>query len=720
LPDPLERLTNLVALLLEARQPMTLSEIADALAGQYPNGETARRGAFERDKAALRDGGVPIETATLTGDHAGSTGYWIDRGRYELKLDLTADETRALQMAVAAVHLQPDWSADALLKLGGDEDADDDRRDPGTEPSLPAALLTSLPSLPVLFEATTRRSSVRFNYNDRDREVDPYGLLMREGFWYVVGFDHGRGEQRTFRVDRIHGAVEPGAAGAFVMPPDFDLAHALPDDPKAMGAPREALVEVGPLRAGKVAREVGDDAIVERRAGGAVVVRVPCANLDAFRSWVLGLLDDAVVIEPADVRTDVVSWLEAIRGRGLQRGDGVGRRDASTAAAGEDGGGDGAIGDAGGGAARRDASTDDVDAAGGRRDRSTDAPGRRRDASTGAAGARPDRDDTVAGDAVVGRDAVGATPRRGPRPAQERLRRLLVMLPWLMERGSVPLADVAERFAVSEPHLLHDLEVASLCGLPPYLDEMIDLWIEDGIVHMGVPRLFTRPLRLTGPEGFALLASARAAMALPGADPGGPLGRALTKLASALGVSGPPPLVVDVERPALLDTVKAAAEAGERLAIVYYSAGRGELGSRSIDPQVVFTIRGRWYVVADDSIAGPARTFRVDRIESATPTGERFAHRDVPIDAGDFFGEADTVPVTLRLPPSASWVPETYPVRDVAIETDGHYRVRLAVASERWLERLLLRTGPEAEVIEPTTWIDLGSRAAARLLERYR
>jgi proteasome accessory factor C len=294
------------------------------------------------------------------------------------------------------------------------------------------------------------------------------------------------------------------------------------------------------------------------------------------------------------------------------------------------------------------------------------------------------------------------------------------MLPWLMERGSVPLADVAERFAVSEPHLLHDLEVASLCGLPPYLDEMIDLWIEDGIVHMGVPRLFTRPLRLTAPEGFALLASARAAMALPGADPGGPLGRALTKLASALGVSGPPPLVVDVERPALLDTVQAAAEAGERLAIVYYSAGRGELGSRAIDPQVVFTTRGHWYVVADDSIAGPARTFRVDRIESATPTGERFAHRDVPIDAGDFFGEADTVPVTLRLPPSASWVPETYPVRDVAIDADGHARVRLAVASERWLERLLLRTGPEAEVIEPTTWADLGRSAAARLLERYR
>jgi predicted DNA-binding transcriptional regulator YafY len=658
LPDPLERLTNLVALLLEARQPMTLGEIADALSGQYPTGETARRGAFERDKAALREGGVPVETAVLSGDRAGSTGYWIDRSRYELKLDLRPDETRALQMAVAAVHLQPDWSADALLKVSGGPAGDDDggegRHGAEEESVLPAALLSSLPSLPLLFEASTTRASVRFRYNERDRVIDPYGLLTREGFWYVVGFDHGRGEQRTFRVDRIEGGVDVGVSGAFVVPVGFDLARALPEDPKAMGAaPREALVEVGPLRAAKVAREVGDEAVVARRDDGSILVRVPCGNLDAFRSWVLGLLDDAVVVEPPDVRSDVVEWLVAIRDR--------------------------------------------------------------------ASAVPPVAEAAASPPAVEGASPTSATPpRRGPRPAQERLRRLLVMLPWLMERGSVPLAEVAARFAVSEPHLLHDLEVASLCGLPPYLDEMIDVWIEDGVVNIGVPRLFTRPLRLTAPEGFALLTSARAAMALPGADSSGPLGRALDKLAGALGVSGPPPLVVDVERPPLLDVVQAAVAGGQRLAVVYYSAGRGQLGSREIDPHVVYTTRGHWYVVADDSVAGPARTFRVDRIESATPTGARFFHRDLPLDVGDFFDEADTVPVTLVLPGSASWVPETYPVHDVAVRADGRFVVRLAVASERWLERLLVRTGPEAFVMEPTTWADLGTRTAARLLNRYR
>jgi len=318
-----------------------------------------------------------------------------------------------------------------------------------------------------------------------------------------------------------------------------------------------------------------------------------------------------------------------------------------------------------------------------------------------------------------GEDVSDVAPRRGPRPAQDRLRRLLVMLPWLMERGEVPVAEAAERFGVSEAHLIHDLEVASLCGLPPYVDELVDLWIDDRVIHIGVPRLFTRPLRLTAPEGFALLAAGRAAMALPGADPGGPLGRALEKLAATLGVADQPAVVVDVERPPLLDVVQRAASTGERLAITYYSAGRGELRSRTVDPQAVFTTRGRWYVVADDSLAGPARTFRVDRIESASPTGEHFEHREVPIERGDFFGDADTMDVTLLLPASAAWVAETYPVHEVAAAPDGRLRVRLAVASERWLERVLLRAGAEAEVVEPAAWRTLGREAAARLRARY-
>lgn len=315
---------------------------------------------------------------------------------------------------------------------------------------------------------------------------------------------------------------------------------------------------------------------------------------------------------------------------------------------------------------------------------------------------------------------MNAPARRGPRPAQERLRRLLVMLPWLMERRQVTVAEVAERFGISEAHVIADLERASMCGLPPYVDEMIDLFVDDGVVHVGVPRLFTRPLRLSAPEGFALLASANAAMELQGAEPEGALGRALAKLATALG--DPNAVAVDIDHPPLLDRVREARERGERLAVTYWSSSSDEGTERILDPHLVFAERGRWYVTADDSRTGERRTFRVDRITEARSTGEHFEPEQVeaPID-GDWFAAApDATVATLRLPAEASWVADHHPVRRVSTEPDGRLLVELAVVSERWLARLLLRVGPEAEVVAPEAWRGLAAATAAQVLARYR
>ena len=223
---------------------------------------------------------------------------------------------------------------------------------------------------------------------------------------------------------------------------------------------------------------------------------------------------------------------------------------------------------------------------------------------------------------------VGTADVSGPRNAEDRLRRLLVMLPWLMEVGEVALGDVARRFDMTEAQVQTDLELVAMCGLPPFVDEMIDVFVDDGMVFVGVPRLFTRPLRLTAPEGFSLLSSARAAMELPGADPDGPLGRGLEKLARALidagvdaGTDDTAGVVVDLARPPLTDDLAEAAAQGSELAIRYYTPARDEITERRIVPRHVFVETGNWYVLADDERSGERRTFRIDRIESADPTG---------------------------------------------------------------------------------------------------
>lgn len=305
--DSVERSMNLLALLLNTRQPVTLVEIAGSLTDQYPDKEVARRQAFERDKAALREIGVPISQQVMTGHQAGQTGYWVDPREYELtNLDLADDERRALQLAVATVHLGTSTGEEALWKLGSAAEH---------APAPLSAAVPELPGLAQLNEARTRRAGVEFTYRGTVRRLDPYGLMLRDGFWYVVGHDHAHDEQRTYRVDRIEGSVTIGEPGTFVPPADFDVTTAFPADPKQLGLDgptREAIVQIDPVRAAAVAADVGTDRVIERRDDGGIVVSVPFSNVRALRSWVLGLLEHAVVLEPADVRAELIEWLESV------------------------------------------------------------------------------------------------------------------------------------------------------------------------------------------------------------------------------------------------------------------------------------------------------------------------------------------------------------------------------------------------------------------------
>lgn len=312
--------------------------------------------------------------------------------------------------------------------------------------------------------------------------------------------------------------------------------------------------------------------------------------------------------------------------------------------------------------------------------------------------------------------------RRGPRPAEDRLRRLLVLLPWLMERGEVPVAEAAARFDLTEEDLAKDLELVAMCGLPPFVDELIDVYVDEGVIHVGVPRLFTRPLRLNTVEAWELLAAGRAAMELPGADPDGPLGRGLAKLATALGDDDTSGVRIDLDRPALADQLAEAARSGERLRIEYWSAARDEVTERSIVPRQVFADRGQWYVSADDDRSGEIRTFRIDRIESLAPTGDHAPPSEVELPTpGSWFTDGSVRRAVLRLAPSARWVVERYPVDDVeGPDEHGWTTVRLPVASERWLARTLVRLGPDAVVVEPDDWRGLGRATAERVLARYR
>ena len=308
--------------------------------------------------------------------------------------------------------------------------------------------------------------------------------------------------------------------------------------------------------------------------------------------------------------------------------------------------------------------------------------------------------------------------KRGPRKARDRVQGLLVMLPWLMKREKVRISDMAAQFSLSEKDLIDDIQLAAMCGLPPYTPyELTEVYIDGDHIIVGPNKQFERRLELTSSEAFGLSLLAAAADDIPGFERGKELKSALKKLRKVLGEG----LVdIDVESPEFLDVVTKAASTRERLDIVYWTPGRNEESQRRISVRSVFTDKGHWYVTADDDASGETRHFRVDRIRSAKPTGMYAQYREETVEIPAWFADATDSPiVVLDIDSRAQWIVETYPCRSVVEGDDGTIRAEMVVSSEHWLSRLLLRGGEAVTVVSPPEFVDLRARTAAEMLRRY-
>jgi proteasome accessory factor C len=309
-----------------------------------------------------------------------------------------------------------------------------------------------------------------------------------------------------------------------------------------------------------------------------------------------------------------------------------------------------------------------------------------------------------------------------------RLRRLLAILAWLAQVGEAPIDDVAARFDLSPEALVTELEMAACCGVPPYTpDQLMEIVVTDSTVATWPGTALARPRRLSPTEGLALAASARALLAVPGSDDDGALSRALAKLDRALGGEE---IAIDIPTPPHLALVRQAVDEGRPLRVTYYSASTDKVTDREIRPRRLFSSEGRWYVDALSGAAGEERRFRVDRIGAAEilsrspdPVVEppsSGSQTGTALDSRPFVPGPDSRPVRLSIDPSAAWLLESVPSASPPRAVGDRVEVDLYVGGTAWLERLLLRLGPDARVIDPSELDQLGSGAAARILRRYR
>lgn len=312
----------------------------------------------------------------------------------------------------------------------------------------------------------------------------------------------------------------------------------------------------------------------------------------------------------------------------------------------------------------------------------------------------------------------------------KRMRRILLMIPYIVRHPGVSLDELSERFAVDQRTLVDDLRLIFFCGLPGYTPaDLIEVSFEGGRVYVDTADYFATPLRLTPAEALALYAGGAALLELPGMEQADALGRALAKLGRALGGGGivddgPAGVAVRVEPgPAgHVDTLRRALTEGVRVSMEYLSAARGELTAREVDPWGLVAALGRLYLVGLDHLSGEERMFRTDRIKSVTATKHP---AEVPVEfdperyRGAFSHRGGEKLVLEISPEAAEWFGDYYPVKDQRELHDGWRRVTLTSGGERWTSTLVLRLGHHVRNVQPSTALDRARELAAAIAAIY-
>ena len=310
---------NLVLCLLSTRQYLTADRIRSTVPGydQTASDEAFFR-MFERDKAELRDLGVPLETGRLSAFDS-IDGYRIARQDYELgEVDLAPDEAAAVALA-SRLWDGPELAGAAqraVVKLRAAGVEVDERAGTGVEPKV----RVNEPAFAPLLAAVQAGQAVTFTHRPNPavepmhRTVEPWGVVSWRGRWYLVGHDRDRDDVRCFRVSRISEPVAPlGEPGQVRTPAGLDLLELVrrsAGPPPVSGTARIWVAKGQALGLRRIGRSVG-----QREHGGRPgdEIELELRSRETVARWVAGHGPDVAVLSPPELAAEVRrAWSEAV------------------------------------------------------------------------------------------------------------------------------------------------------------------------------------------------------------------------------------------------------------------------------------------------------------------------------------------------------------------------------------------------------------------------
>ena len=312
--------------------------------------------------------------------------------------------------------------------------------------------------------------------------------------------------------------------------------------------------------------------------------------------------------------------------------------------------------------------------------------------------------------------------------ALDRLERVLVMVPWLLEHQGATFQEIADRFDATPEEVAADLDTLGYCGLPGYGGgDLVEVTAVGDTVTVRMADFFRRPLRLSLREAITLLLAARSLLQVEGLPESRALRRALQRLEDLLGASAP----LDPERVRIaidlksegdeyLAPLRQAIRRGRVVHITYRSASKAEVTRREVEPWSVVGAGGVWYLRGHCRVAGGHRDFRLDRIAELEVLATPVAHRsDQAIgEAPRYVPSPEDETIVIDLAQPAWWLVDDLVADDV--QQEGAWRtVTLRARELEWLARRLVGIGQAARVRRPDALARRVEELAVQLRARY-
>ncbi|MFF2633631.1 helix-turn-helix transcriptional regulator [Microbacterium sp. NPDC058021] len=315
-----------------------------------------------------------------------------------------------------------------------------------------------------------------------------------------------------------------------------------------------------------------------------------------------------------------------------------------------------------------------------------------------------------------------------PLHATERAALILQLVPYLLGKGEVSVAEAADEFEVTADQMRDMVQKLTVIGRPgeggywqlpgDLFDIDWDLLDERDLIVITHSVGLERSPRLTAREAAALLAGLQLAATLPGVGDQGVVQSLLAKLARG-AASAPADVIV---APGPVDDVRVTvAEAlREGVAVSFtYQAPDAAPTIRTVDPVKVHIADGQWYLQGWCHMRQAMRTFHLDRVSDVALTGIPIAHGGEPVP--DLFEPgAGEVAARVRYPHQIAPLLGDYLARaDIVAEGDRD-TATMRVADEQSLKRLAARLGGEVEVLAPAGARRATAAWAAAGLAQYR